>query len=618
MGDHNTLRDHSRSEQDWQVRKHAVLKDVFGFPTFREGQEAVVDALLAGENALTVMPTGSGKSLCYQVPALVLGGLTVVVSPLVALMQDQVAALHLAGVAADTINSSIDRSDNVAAWRRAAAGETRLLYMSPERLMTERMLSAIGRLPLNLIAIDEAHCISQWGPSFRPEYEDLTRLKTLFPDVPIAALTATADEVTRNDIAAKLFAKPARVFVAAFDRPNIHLSVEMRYDWKRQLMAVMKSHEGESGIVYCLSRRKTETTAAFLSQQGVAALPYHAGMDKTERAINQDRFITESGVVMVATIAFGMGIDKPDVRFVFHTDIPGSIEAYYQEIGRAGRDDLPAEAFMLYGLDDIRMRRQFIEQEDSDAERKRREHKRLDALVGYCEAPECRRRTLLAYFGDRIEPCGACDVCQNPVQLADGTAEAALALSAIMETGERFGSAHIIDVLRGAETEKIARMGHNTRAAYGRGIAHGKDAWRSIVRQLVAANLLRLDIEGFGGLNLTADGRALLRGEKTFHYRADTVRPKTTSPKATKLSSSEPYVELSDDETSLLTNLKKLRQQLARERGVPAYVIFSDRSLEDMARRQPRSPQEFADIHGVGEVKLRDLAEPFLGVIAAT
>ena len=596
---------------DRHAEKLAVLKDVFGFATFRPGQEAVVDALLSGHNTLTVMPTGSGKSLCYQVPALVMGGLTIVVSPLVALMQDQVAALHLAGVAADTINSSHDRGVNVTAWRRAAAGDTRLLYLSPERLMTERMLAAIGDLPLRLIAIDEAHCISQWGPAFRPEYEDLAHLKTRFAGVPIAALTATADEVTRNDIAAKLFTKPPRVFVAAFDRPNIHLSVEMRHNWKRQLMAFMKTHEGESGIVYCLSRRKTEATAAYLADQGITALPYHAGMDKAERTLNQDRFLAEPGVVMVATIAFGMGIDKPDVRFVFHTDIPGNIEAYYQEIGRAGRDGRPAEAFMLYGLDDIRMRRQFIEQEDSDSQRKRREHKRLDALVGYCEAPECRRRTLLAYFGDRIEACGACDVCQNPVALEDGTAQAELVLSAVAETGERFGSAHIIDVLRGAETEKIKRMGHDGRAAYGRGDGHGKEEWRSIIRQLVAADMLRLDIQGYGGLNLTDDGRALLRGEKRFRYRVDRVRPKPPSKKAAK-----PVVsDLSDAQRTLLDELKKLRQRLAQERGVPAYVIFSDRSLEDMARREPRSPEEFADIHGVGDVKLSDLAAPFLSVI---
>ena len=599
-------------------KKKTILKDVFGFPAFRPGQEAVVDALLSGEDVLTVMPTGSGKSLCYQIPALVLGGLTIVVSPLVALMQDQVLALQLTGVAAETINSSRDRSDNVSAWRRAAGGELRLLYLSPERLMTERMLAAISRLRIDLIAIDEAHCISQWGPAFRPEYEDLTRLKTLFPDVPIAALTATADEVTRNDIAARLFpTRRPRLFVAGFDRPNIHLQVEMRSDWKQQLMAVVTAHAGESGIVYCLSRRKTEATASFLVEQGVTALPYHAGMDSSERTANQNRFLTEQGVVMVATIAFGMGIDKPDVRFVFHTDIPGSLEAYYQEIGRAGRDGRPANAFMLYGFDDIRMRRQFIEQEDSGDERKRREHKRLDALIGFCEAPACRRRVLLAYFGDTIEPCGNCDVCQNPVALADGTTEAALALSAVVDTGELYGAAHIVDVLRGANTEKLVRAGHQSIAAYGKGADRRKEAWRSILRQLVTANLLRLDIEGYGGLKLTADGRALLRGEKTFSYRIDAVRPERKSKTtAGKKAAALPAVELSNPEIVLLDRLKRLRLQLAQERGVPAFVIFSDRSLEDMARRQPRSLPEFADIHGVGKTKLRELAEPFLAAIA--
>ena len=599
-------------------KKQAVLKNVFGFPNFRPGQEAVVDALLSGKDVLAVMPTGSGKSLCYQIPALVLGGLTIVVSPLVALMQDQVSALQLTGVLAGTINSSRDRSDNIAVWRRAAAGELRLLYLSPERLMTDRMLGAITRLKVDLIVIDEVHCISQWGPAFRPEYEDLTRLKTLFPEVPIAALTATADEVTRSDIAARLFPKrPPRVFVAEFDRPNIHLSVEMRRDWKQQLMALVSTHADESGIVYCLSRRKTEETAAFLADQGVTALPYHAGMDGFERTANQNRFLTEKGVVIVATIAFGMGIDKPDVRFVFHIDIPGSLEAYYQEIGRAGRDGQSASASMLYGFDDIRMRRQFIEQEESTDERNRREHKRLDALIGYCEAATCRRRVLLAYFGDRIEKCGNCDVCQNPITLADGTTEAALALSAVVDTGELYGAAHIIDVLRGASTQKIARAGHQSIATYGQGADLGKEEWRTIIRQLVAANLLRLDIEGYGGLKLTDDGGALLRGEKTFSYRVYAVKPdRKRKPVTGKKVTSPAVVELSSSEVLLLGRLKQLRLQLAQERGMPAYVIFSDRSLEDMARRQPRSLPEFADIHGVGKIKLRDLAEPFLAAIA--
>ena len=372
-----------------------VVWEVFGFEAFRPGQEAVIEALLAGRNALAVMPTGSGKSLCFQVPALVMDGLTVVVSPLVALMRDQVAALRLAGVAADGIHSGNDREENLAAWRRASAGTTRLLYMAPERLMTEPMLAALKRLPVTLFAIDEAHCISQWGPAFRPEYADLCRLRTLFPGVPLAALTATADEVTRDDIVDKLFGGAVEQFVLGFDRPNIRLAVEMKRDWKGQLRDFVARHDGESGIVYCLSRRKTEEAAALLAADGVRVLPYHAGMGAADREAHQNLFMTEPGVVIVATIAFGMGIDKADVRYVFHADLPGSVEAYYQEIGRAGRDGAPAEAHMLYGLADIRMRRQFIEDEDAGADRKRREHKRLDALLGYCEAPACRRAALL-------------------------------------------------------------------------------------------------------------------------------------------------------------------------------------------------------------------------------
>ena len=592
--------------------KYKVLKDVFGFGGFRPGQEDVVDALLTGTHVLAVMPTGSGKSLCFQVPALVLGGLTIVVSPLVALMQDQVSALRLAGVPAEAISSSRDRADNVATWRRVAAGETPLLYLTPERLMTERMLAALRRLPVRLIAVDEAHCISQWGPAFRPEYEDLARLRELFPGVPIAALTATADAVTRDDIVGKLFAGRARSFVTGFDRPNIYLTVEMKRDWRRQLQAFLKAHAGESGIVYCLSRKKTEETAALLAGQGVRALPYHAGMDKAQRAANQDAFLTEPGIVMVATIAFGMGIDKPDVRFVFHTDIPGSIEAYYQEIGRAGRDGEPAEACLLYGLDDIRMRRMFIDQEDSDDDRKRREHKRLDALIGYCEAPECRRRTLLAYFGERIDPCGNCDVCRFPVDLADGMQEAQQALSAVMRTGERYGSAHIIDVLRGTRTDKVVAAGHDALPTFGVGDGHGKEAWRSILRQLVAAGFLSSDIQGYGGLKATAAGRALLRGDGTFRYRRD-----TTSRRPRRTATAPQTAPLSQADTALLDTLKALRRELAQARGVPAYVIFSDRSLQDMAARRPRTPREFAEVHGVGDAKLRAFAEPFLQVIAA-
>ena len=593
-----------------------VLRDVFGFEDFRPGQEAAIATLLAGRHALTVMPTGSGKSLCFQIPALASEGLTVVVSPLIALMQDQVAALRLAGVAADCINSANDRSRNVAAWRRAAAGETRLLYMAPERLMTERMLAALARLPVTLFAIDEAHCISQWGPAFRPEYEDLCRLRDLFPGIPIAALTATADAATRDDIAQKLFGGQVEQFVLGFDRPNIRLTVETKRDWKRQLRSFVAGHEGRSGIVYCLSRRKTEETAAMLAAEGVRALPYHAGMSKEERETHQNLFMTETGVVVVATIAFGMGIDKADVRFVFHADLPGSVEAYYQEIGRAGRDGAPAEAHMLYGLEDIRMRRQFIENENAGPERKHREHKRLDTLLGYCEAPACRRVALLDYFGERIGPCGNCDCCLHPAERLDGTEEARMALSAIQRSGQRFGAAHVIDILRGSETEKIARFGHHRLPVFGAGKARGKSDWRSLIRQMVATGYLRLDIAGFGGLAITDEGFDFMRNDGTFHYRADTVVP-PPSPSPGETRREEPADTLTGDQAGLLAALKALRLELARERGVPAYVVFHDRSLIDMVRRQPRTREQFAEVDGVGAAKLERFAEPFLAAIDA-
>ena len=593
--------------------KHRVLKDVFGFESFRPGQEPVIDAVLDGRDALAVMPTGGGKSLCFQVPALVLGGLTVVVSPLVALMQDQVAALRLAGVAAAAIHSLNSRADNVAAWRRVAAGEIRLLYLAPERLMTERMLAALSRLRLSLIAVDEAHCISQWGPSFRPEYAALAALRARFAGVPILALTATADAVTRDDIASRLLAPDAMQFVAGFDRPNIRLAVEPRNGPRRQLLSFLAERRGESGIVYCLSRRKVEETAAMLRGEGFRALPYHAGMSAEARTANQDVFIAEPGVVIVATIAFGMGIDKPDVRYVFHTDIPSGIEAYYQEIGRAARDGAPGEARMLYGLDDIRMRRMFIDDEDSDDDHKRRAHRRLDALLGYCETPGCRRVTLLAYFGERIEPCGNCDTCLDPVTLVEATEDARLALAAVVQTGERFGAAHVIDVLAGSRTEKVARFGHDRRHAFGGGAHHPKTVWRGILRQLTAAGHLHLDIAGYGGLRTTERGQALLRGEGGFQRRAETARPKRERQAAAP--AAPPALSAEDD--ALLARLKQLRLRLARERGVPAFAIFHDRSLAEMARNRPASRAAFAEIHGVGAAKLEAFADPFLAEIGA-
>ncbi len=589
-----------------------ILRDVFGFGAFRPGQELAMDAVLEGRNVLSVMPTGSGKSLCFQVPALMLGGLTIVVSPLVALMQDQVAALKLAGVAADTINSSRDRDDNVAAWRRAASGQTRLLYLSPERLMTAQMLLALGKLPVRLIAVDEAHCISQWGPAFRPEYAALSQLRDTFPKVPIMALTATADESTRADIASRLFGGAVEHIVLGFDRPNIRLTVAAKQDTKQQLLTFVKAHESQSGIVYCLSRKKVEATAAFLAQHGIKALAYHAGMSKEAREANQNAFMTEPYTVMVATIAFGMGIDKADVRYVFHADLPASLESYYQEIGRAGRDGGPAEAHMLYGLGDIRMRRLFIDQAETSEEHKRREQRRLAALVGYCETATCRRRTLLSYFGEDAEPCGNCDACLDPAAMVDGSREARQILGLVQQTGERFGAAHIVDVLRGAETEKILQCGHNRLAAYGAGAARKKDEWQSLIRQLVAGGFLHHDIAGFGGLSLSGNGKALLRGETPFLVRQHMPRRGTRKERAVSAASA-----LSPEAGDLLAVLKRLRLSIAASRHVPAYLIFSDKTLQEMARLVPLDLESFAAISGVGSSKLRDFGQVFIDAIAA-
>jgi ATP-dependent DNA helicase RecQ len=590
-----------------------ILKNTFGYDQFRPGQEDVVRALLDGAGVLAVMPTGSGKSLCFQIPALVKSGLTLVVSPLIALMEDQVAALQLAGVSAESINSTKSYDDNAAIWRRVASGDVNFLYIAPERLMTDRMLGAIAKLPLSMIAIDEAHCISRWGPSFRPEYEQLANLKDHFPDIPIAALTATADEATRADISGKLFRGQGQVFVSSFDRPNIRIGVDMRSSWKRQLLDFVNVRKDVSGIVYCLSRKQTEQAAQYLGENGIPALPYHAGMDAAKRSYNQDIFMTEPGTVMVATIAFGMGIDKPDVRYVFHTNLPANMESYYQEIGRAGRDGAPAEAMMLYGLDDIRMRRMFIDQDDSDDDNKRREHKRLDTLIAYCETPECRRQALLAYFGDSIAPCGNCDVCLNPPELEDGNQLARLVMDVVKDTGQCFGAAHLIDILRGADTDKIRNAGHQRLSGYGEGRDFSKDEWRSLVRQMVAAALLQLDIKGYGGLSLTQKAMEFLKGEHDFSYRKAVKTKRETAKKASR--KSVPRADLSERDNGLFETLKEHRLELARERGVPAYVIFPDKTLIDMAAQRPSSRDEFAALNGVGKAKLEKFADSFLDVI---
>ncbi|MCP4185883.1 MAG: DNA helicase RecQ [Hyphomicrobiales bacterium] len=595
--------------------KYKILKEIFGYDNFRPGQEPVIDALLEGSSALAVMPTGAGKSLCFQVPALVLGGMTIVVSPLVALMADQVAALKLAGVAAETINSSRTREENVESWHKVAAGQVPILYMAPERLMSERMLNAVAKLPVSLFAIDEAHCISRWGPAFRPEYGQLSTLADRFPNVPIAALTATADETTRQDIELQLFRGKSEIFITGFDRPNISILVESKNNWQRQLLKFATSRKGVNGIVYCLSRKKTEEAAAMLNANGIKALVYHAGLDKHIRAENQDRFVTESGLVIVATIAFGMGIDKSDVRYVFHTDLPSSIEAYYQEIGRAGRDGEPAEARMLFGPGDIALRRRFIDNDGGDEDNKRREHKRLDVFIAYADAISCRRQILLDYFGEKSEPCKNCDICNSPLDLSDGSEHAQLLMATILDTGQRFGQVHIIDVLRGAKTENIRKFNHQNCATYGEGSTFNKETWRSILRQMISSGLLKIDIAGYGGLHITDKGNEVSNGNEQFFYRKETLATKSkSSPKQKTVQS---HIELSNRDELLLAELKKLRLQLAREKNVPAFVIFPDKTLIEMAAIRPSNVEQFAQIKGVGQAKLDKFAEVFLEVVRA-
>lgn len=587
-----------------------LLSSTFGFPGFRPGQEEIVDRLLAGTNTLCVMPTGAGKSLCYQVPALLMDGPSVVVSPLTALMDDQVAGLAANGVKAVAIHSGRDREENVKAWQSFKSGEAKLLYMSPERMMTGRMLAALDGLQPAMFVVDEAHCISKWGASFRPEYEMLSALSERFPDAVIGAFTATADEVTRSDIAAKLFGGEGDIVLHGFDRPNLSLAVAPKQKWKDQLLAFLEPRRKQSGIVYCLSRKQTEEVAQLLVGEGYRALPYHAGLAPETRRENQESFMAEDGVVMVATIAFGMGIDKPDIRYVLHLSLPGSMEAYYQEIGRAGRDGQPADAMMLYAMGDARMRRQFIDQDGEDERHKRQEHKRLDALLAYCEATQCRRLALLAYFGETGgQACGNCDICLDPPTLIDGTREAQMLFSAIARTGQVFGVGHITDILRGSASEKVLARGHDQLPTYGVGQDRPKAFWQGLTRQMLASGHLELDIGGYGGLRLTETGDAVLRGKASVEIREIVLKKETRRTKAAIAAAA------ADVDTDLLSRLKAVRRELAAERNVPAYVIFSDATLIDMCHLQPRTLDEMASVNGVGPKKLKDFGEVFLGAL---
>ncbi len=590
-----------------------TLRKVFGYREFRGHQEAVIEAVLAGRNALVVMPTGGGKSICYQLPALLREGTGLVVSPLIALMQDQVAALRELGIDADFLNSSQTPVQQRAVIERLRSGRLRLLYVAPERLAGDYTRSLLQQVKLSVIAIDEAHCVSQWGHDFREEYLALDELGRLFPGVPRLALTATATERTRGEILKRLDLEDARIFIAPFDRPNIRYLVQARTEPKRQLLDFLKGYRDQAGIVYCLSRKKTESTAEWLVGQGFRALPYHAGLDSGTRHENQRRFLAEDGIIIVATIAFGMGIDKPDVRFVAHIDLPKSMESYYQETGRAGRDGDPAEAWMIYGLQDVVRLRQMLDQSDAAEDYKRHERSKLDALLGWCEVTGCRRRPLLGYFGDVLAgDCGNCDGCLSPVGTWDGTEAAQKLLSAVYRTGQRFGAAHIIDVLLGKATEKVRQHHHETLSVFGIGADRGAASWRSILRQLIVMACLRADPDRFGALVLTELSRAVLRGDTPVRFREEPERP-AALPRTRGAA-----VPVADDDRELWEALRACRQRLASEHNVPPYVIFHDRTLRQMLNALPRSEAGLLQLTGVGQTKLERYGAAFLEVIRAS
>ena len=599
---------------------HQILNDTFGYSAFRGAQQAIVEHVGKGGDALVLMPTGGGKSLCYQIPALLRDGVGIVVSPLIALMQDQVDALKQLGVSAAFLNSSLDADTAREVSRQLMRGELKLLYVAPERLMTEGFLNLLERLQqerlIGLFAIDEAHCVSQWGHDFRPEYRALTVLHERFPEVPRIALTATADAPTRREIIERLALEDAQQFVSSFDRPNIQYRVALKNNARQQLLAFLEAeHPDDAGIVYCLSRKKVEETAAWLKEQGWDALPYHAGLDATVRNKNQRRFLREEGVIMVATVAFGMGIDKPNVRFVAHLDLPKSMEGYYQETGRAGRDGLPANAWMAYGLGDVVSMRQMLLSGDAPEERKRVELQKLDALLGFCESTACRHQTILRYFGEEHPgDCGQCDNCLSPVDTWDATKAAQMALSCIYRTGQRFGVAHLIDVLLGKATPKVEQFHHQQLSTFGIGKELAQQQWNSVYRQLTAGGFIEVDIEGYGGLRLAEAARPVLRGEQEVWLRRDAEPAKRTSSKAERGSRlREAFAGANED--PMWQALKDKRMELAREQGVPPYVIFHDSTLLEILKQRPQTLDEMGRISGIGQAKLAKYGDAFLQVV---
>ncbi len=589
-----------------------ILNDVFGYNSFRSGQEEIINSILNKNNILAVMPTGAGKSLCYQIPALIFSRGTIVVSPLLALMDDQILALKEIGIAADRIHSHRSEEQNKETLSNFKTGKIKILYLSPENLMSEKTLNELNNTDIAMFAIDEAHCISKWGVSFRPQYEELSRLSKIYPDAVIAGFTATADKDTREDIIHKLSNYNSKIFVQGFDRPNLSLAVEQKDDWKKQILIFLENKNNESGIIYCLSRKQTEDVSEFLNKKNYRAIPYHAGQESNVRKNNQEIFMNENGIIMVATIAFGMGIDKSNVRFVAHLSLPSSIESYYQEIGRAGRDGNPAETLLLYGLNDLFQRRRFIESDGNDYQHKLRENKRLDSLLAYCETPICRKKALLSYFDEHVEDCNNCDNCFNPPKMLDGTKLAQMVLSAIYRSGQIFGTVHIINILLGNKSDKIIEKKHDKIKTFGIGNSYKKDFWQGFIRQLISSGHLIINIKKFGCLQITKSGLEILKDDKYFNYK-EIIFKATKNTK--KYKNTMEVLNIDNNDLQILTSLKELRLNIAREKSIPAFVIFPDSSLIEMAKIKPQNLQEMIKINGVGPSKLKKYGTSFLEVI---
>ena len=588
-----------------------TLKNVFGFSSYKYGQQEIVENILIEKQILAIMPTGAGKSLCYQLPAIISSKKTIIISPLIALIEDQVAGLKECGVIAEKLHSNQSRKELTSSWNNFKNGKAHIIYVSPERLMTDNMINNLKSLDIGLFVIDEIHCVSKWGQSFRPDYEELSKLKTIFPNSNIVGFTATADKTTRLDITNKIFGNDVQVFVKGFDRPNLNLSINQKINWKLQIIDFLNIRKKESGIIYCLSRKKTEEVASFLIEKGFNASAYHAGLEPYVRKNVQNIFITEQTHIVVATIAFGMGIDKPDIRFVVHLNLPGSMEAYYQEIGRAGRDGKPADTLLIYGLNDLVIRRRMIEESDSDNEYKIRENKRLDYLLSYCETPECRRKVLLAYFDDRSENCNNCDNCTNPPTLIDGTVLAQKLLSTIYRTGQYFGQAHVINVIRGSEDKKIIDKGHQNLSVYGIGKDKSKNFWQSFLRQLLACGHLKINFQRYGAVQISDIGVEVLKNKIKFLYKDIPIKVNQKLTKTVKYQNKD----VSNENIDLLNALKALRLNIAKKQNLPAYIVFHDSSLIQMSQIKPENELDMLKIDGVGPAKFKKYGQIFLNMI---